>query len=54
MWSDRGRACSSPPCVVKKGSGARKLQLDGNPDVAGDQTKNFKPAAPFKFLAPHD
>jgi penicillin V acylase-like amidase (Ntn superfamily) len=38
----------------KEGSGARKLQLDGNPDVAGDQTKNFKPALLFEFLAPHD
>ena len=38
----------------KEGSGPRKLQLDGNPDVGGDQTKNFKPAALFQFLAPHD
>ena len=38
----------------EEGSGPRKLQLDGNPDVAGDQTQNFKPAALFKFLAPHD
>lgn len=36
------------------GSGPRKLQLDGNPDVAGDQTRNFRPAALFKFLAPKD
>lgn len=35
----------------KEGSGPRKLQLDGNPDVAGDQTKNFKPAELFDFLA---
>jgi choloylglycine hydrolase len=34
------------------GSGPRKLQLDGNPDVGGDQTKNFKPAALFEFLGP--
>ncbi len=38
----------------KEGSGPRKLQLDGNPDVAGDQTRSFKPAALFNFLAPHD
>ena len=38
----------------KAGSGPRKLQLDGNPDVAGDQTRNFKPAALFQFLAPKD
>ena len=37
-----------------EGSGPRRLQLDGNPDVGGDQTRNFKPAALFKFLAPHD
>lgn len=38
----------------KEGSGPRKLQLDGNPDIGGDQTRNFKPAALFKFLAPKD
>lgn len=36
----------------KEGSGARKLQLDGNPDVGGDQTRNFKPAQVFKFMTP--
>lgn len=35
-----------------EGSGPRKLQLDGNPDLAGDQTKGFKPAPLFKLLAP--
>ena len=39
---------------LNEGSGARKLQLDGNPDVAGDQTKGFKPAEVFKFIVPHD
>ncbi|GLI94388.1 linear amide C-N hydrolase [Methylocystis echinoides] len=38
----------------KEGSGVRKLQLDGNPDVAGDQTRNFKSAELFKFLAPKE
>ena len=38
----------------KEGSGPRKLQLDGSPDVCGDQTGNFRLAALFKFLAPHD
>ncbi len=38
----------------KEGSGPRKLQLDGNPNVAGDQTPNFKPAAVFKFLVPKE
>jgi choloylglycine hydrolase len=38
----------------EEGSGARKLQLDGNPDVAGDQTSNFNAAEPFAFLAPED
>lgn len=37
-----------------EGSGPRKLQLDGNPDVAGDQTGSFKSAELFKFIAPHD
>lgn len=37
---------------LKEGFGARKLQLDGNPDIAGDQTANFKPAEPFKYLVP--
>jgi choloylglycine hydrolase len=34
------------------GSGPRKLQLVGNPDVAGDQSANYKPAALFNFLVP--
>jgi choloylglycine hydrolase len=38
----------------KEGSGARRLQLDGNPDVAGNQTGNFKPAEVFKFMAPKE
>jgi choloylglycine hydrolase len=37
-----------------EGSGPRKLQLDGRPDVAGDQTRNFRPAALFRFMAPAD
>ncbi|RYU58534.1 linear amide C-N hydrolase [Methylolobus aquaticus] len=37
-----------------EGSGARKLQLDGNPDIGGNQTANFKPAEVFKFMIPHD
>lgn len=37
----------------KPGSGVRKLTLHGNPDLAGDQTTNFKEAQPFAFLAPH-
>jgi len=31
-------------------SGVRKLQLDGQPDRAGDQTRGFEPAKPFRFL----
>ena len=34
--------------------GPAQAQLDGNPDLGGDQTANFKPAEPFKFLAPKD
>jgi choloylglycine hydrolase len=39
---------------LKEGSGPRKLQWQGNPDLTGNQTANFKPAELFKFLAPHD
>jgi penicillin V acylase-like amidase (Ntn superfamily) len=35
-----------------EGTGPRKVQLDGNPDLAGDQTANFQPAELFKFLSP--
>ena len=31
-------------------SGVRKLQLDGEPDRAGNQTQEFRPAKPFRFL----
>ena len=31
-------------------SGVQKLQLDGEPDLAGDQTAGFRPAEPFRFL----
>ena len=40
--------------TINRGSGARKLQLGGNPDVGGDQTASFKPAEVFKFMIPHD
>lgn len=36
----------------REGSGPKKLQLDGNPDLAGDQTGNFRPADIFQFLSP--
>lgn len=36
----------------KEGSGVRKLNLAGKPDVSGDQTANFEKSEPFKFLAP--
>lgn len=32
------------------GAAVRKLTLVGNPDLVGDQTANFKPAEPFRFL----
>ncbi len=38
----------------KEGSGPRKLQLDGNPNVGGDQTQNFKPAKLFDFMVPKE
>lgn len=31
-------------------SGVRKLQLDGEPDRDGNQTDEFRPAEPFRFL----
>jgi choloylglycine hydrolase len=36
----------------KQGTDVRKLTLAGKPDTVGDQTANFEPSAPFKFLAP--
>ncbi len=36
----------------KEGSGAKKLTLDGKPELGGDQSANFEKAEPFKFLAP--
>lgn len=38
--------------ALSEGSGRRKLQLDGNPDLAGDQTASFQPAEPFAFISP--
>ena len=35
-----------------EGSGPRRLQMDGNPDLAGDQTANFQPAELFRFMSP--
>ncbi|MCF1709758.1 linear amide C-N hydrolase [Tabrizicola sp. J26] len=37
-----------------EGSLPRKVQLDGNPDLAGDQTANFQPAELFKFMSPDE
>ena len=41
-----------PELDFSVGSGVRKLQLDGKPDVGGNQTANFLPAEPFQFLPP--
>jgi choloylglycine hydrolase len=35
-----------------EGSGPRRLTMDGNPDLAGDQSANFQPAELFKFMSP--
>jgi choloylglycine hydrolase len=35
-----------------EGSGPRRLTMDGNPDLAGDQPANFQPADLFTFLSP--
>jgi choloylglycine hydrolase len=48
VWADMKKLDFS------EGSGARKLQLAGKPDVGGDQTANFKRAEVFKFMIPHD
>lgn len=48
LWADMKRL------DFTKGSGPRKLQLAGNPDVGGDQTANFKPAPLFRFMIPHN
>jgi choloylglycine hydrolase len=34
--------------------GVRMVRLDGNPDLAGDQTASFEPAEMFKFLVPSE
>lgn len=34
------------------GTGAQKLTLVGDPNLGGNQSANFEPAEPFKFLAP--
>ena len=48
LWVNLGRL------DLSEGSGPRKLQLDGNPDLAGDQTRNFKQAPLFRFLVPKE
>ena len=48
VWADMKRL------DFREGSGARKLQLAGKPDVGGDQTANFRPAEVFRFMIPHD
>lgn len=35
-----------------EGSGVRKLEVEGNTMLGGDQTDGFRPAVPFVFLAP--
>ena len=35
-----------------EGSGPRRLKMDGNPDLSGDQSANFQPAELFKFMSP--
>lgn len=46
LWANLSKLDLSP------GSGPRRLQLDGQSNVGGDQTEEFKPAALFQFLAP--
>lgn len=35
-----------------EGSGPRRLTMDGNPDLAGDQSGGFQPAELFRFISP--
>lgn len=37
---------------LKPGSGALKLDLQDDPVLSGETSKHFKPAEPFKYLAP--
>jgi penicillin V acylase-like amidase (Ntn superfamily) len=37
---------------VSEGSGPRRLKMDGNPDLAGDQSANFQPMELFAFMSP--
>jgi choloylglycine hydrolase len=46
LWANLARLDFS------EGSGPRRLTMDGNPDLAGDQTANFQPAELFKFMSP--
>jgi penicillin V acylase-like amidase (Ntn superfamily) len=48
LWADMKKL------NFKEGSGARRLQLAGNPDVGGNQTGNFKPAKVFNFMIPRE
>ncbi|MFM7348633.1 MAG: linear amide C-N hydrolase [Erythrobacter sp.] len=47
VWANLAKLNFAP------GSGVRKLQLDGNPYLGGDQTANFKPAPLFDFIVSH-
>ncbi|HBL42474.1 linear amide C-N hydrolase [Gimesia sp.] len=46
VWVDLKQIDFSPD------SGTRKLTLVGNYDLSGDQTDQFQPAEPFRFMAP--
>jgi len=37
---------------LSEGSGPRRLTMDGNPDLAGDQSANFQPTELFRFMSP--
>jgi penicillin V acylase-like amidase (Ntn superfamily) len=38
--------------ALSEGQPARKLDLNGDPDLVGDVTDSFQPSDPFKFVAP--
>ena len=48
VWADMKKMDFS------EGGPARRLKLDGNPDIGGNQTANFKPKEVFRFIVPHD
>ena len=47
FWTDLGKL------DLKAGAPVLRLDLSGNRILSGEVSKEYKPAEPFKFLAPH-